>query len=60
MKKLFVLGTFMLGSTCLTFAQTRGLLGGGPAPEIDPSQAISGLALLFGGTMAILGRRRRA
>lgn len=38
------------------------LAGGGgfdPAPEIDPSSAVNGLALIGGALMVIRGRRRR-
>ena len=56
MKRLVSLGLFVLGASCMAFAQ---FTGGGSAPEIDPGQAVTALALLSGATLVLRGRRKK-
>ena len=56
MKQFVLLGLLVLGTSCFAFAQ---FTGGGAAPEIDPSQAVTALALLSGATLVIRGRRQK-
>lgn len=54
--RLLSLGLLVLGSSCLAFAQFQ---SGGTAPEIDPGQAVSALALLSGAAMVVRGRLKK-
>jgi hypothetical protein len=56
MKKVAILGSLLLGMSCMAFAQLTTV---GTAPEIDPSQAMTALALLTGCSLVIRGRRRK-
>ena len=58
MKRLGLLGLIVLGTACLAVAQIS-LTTTGNAPEIDPSQAVSALALLSGGVLVIRGRLKK-
>ena len=57
MTRLMVLGLVVLGTAGMAVAV--GMIGGGPAPEIDPSQAMTALALLSGSVLVIRGRRKK-
>jgi hypothetical protein len=64
LKRIFVaswlLAVLLLGSLSSAFAQVA--LKGHPVhvPEIDPSMAISGLAMLSGGVLLLMDRFRRS
>lgn len=55
MTRVILLGMLVLGATCAAFGQ-MGTTGN--APEIDPSQAVTALALLSGGALVIRGRKK--
>jgi hypothetical protein len=63
MTRLLLLGVLSLGMTCIAVGQNgQGQNGdnqGGRAPEIDPTQAVSAIALLGGTTLVIRGRQRK-
>jgi hypothetical protein len=64
MMRLLLLGTIGFGMTFTAFAQCDGKgncygVDKHEAPEIDPSQAVSALALLGGSTLIVRGRRKK-
>ena len=62
MKKLFLLALLVIGTTGFAIGQTNNNDQNGngqKAPEIDPSLAISALALLSGGLLVVRGRRKK-
>lgn len=56
MTRILVLGILALGTACAVFGQDIPTVG--TAPEIDPSQAVTALALLSGGALVIRGRKK--
>lgn len=60
MTRTLFLGCLVLASACLAFGQAGiGLVGGGAAPEIDPSQGMTVLALLSGGALVVRSRLKK-
>ena len=64
MTRILLLGILALGMTFTAFGQCEGKgncngIEKHEAPEIDPSQAVSALALLGGSTLVLRGRRKR-
>ena len=68
MTRLLLLGVLSLGMACIAAGQNgQGQNGqgqnnndqGGRAPEIDPSQAVTAIALLGGTTLVVRGRQRK-
>ena len=53
--RIFALGLLVLGIAGFAFGQNPT----GGAPEIDPGQAVTALALLSGGSLVIRGRRKK-
>ena len=64
MKKVLLLTLLACGTTGVALAQHHNNNGnnnnnnGNHAPEIDPSSAVSAVALLSGGVLVIRGRRK--
>ena len=63
MKKLLLLTLLVIGTTGFAIGQITAVpistLQKKKAPEIDPSLAISALALLSGGLLVVRGRRKK-
>ena len=58
MTRFLVLGVLVLGFSGFALAQHTGGAAD-TAPEIDPGQAVSALALVSGSVMVIRGRRKQ-
>ena len=56
MTRMLLLGMLVLGTTGVALAQMG---TSGKAPEIDPSQATTALALLTGASLIIRGRTKK-